>query len=60
VVTLDPIVLVLAVVMACGRNQLVDHVRQRRRLFSDDLAGVTVNSQDSGEERARSGDVTAL
>ena len=60
VVAFDAVVLVLAGVVQCGRDQLVDHVRQSRSSVGDDLAWVTGNSQGGGEELARGGDVAAL
>ena len=60
VVAFDPVVLVLAGVVQRGRNQVLDHVRQRRRPVGDDLTRVTVDSQGSGEERPRGGDVATL
>ena len=46
--------------MPGGRNQLLDHVRQRRRPIGNDLGRVTVNSQGCGEEPAGGGDVASL
>ena len=53
-------VLVLAGVVQCSRNQVLDHVRQSRRPVGDDLGRVAVDGQGSGEEHARRGDVSAL
>src|SRR5680860_399491 len=60
VVAFDPVVLVMAGAMPRGRNQVLDHVGQCRWPVGDDLARVTVNSQGSGEEPTRGGDVSAL
>ena len=60
VVALDVVVLVLAGVMLRGRDQLLDHVGQRRCPVGDHLGRVTLNSQGSGEERTRGGDVASL
>jgi len=45
VVGFDPVVFVLAGVVKRGRNQLLDHVGQRRCPVGDDLARVAVDSQ---------------
>ena len=60
VVAFDPVVLVLAGVVKRSRNQVLDHVRQRRNPVGGDLGRGTVNGQGGNEERPRGGDVATL
>ena len=57
VIAFNSVVLVLAGVVPRGPNQLLDHVRQRRRPVNDHLARETTNRQSSREERTRRGNV---
>src|SRR3954468_4132133 len=57
---LDTVVLVLAGVVQRGRDQLLDHIRQRRRPVGGYLARNILNSQGGLEERPRRSDVATL
>ena len=57
VVALDPVVRVLERVVQRVRQQVLDHVRQRRGLVGDDLFWFTVTRDRSAEELARRGNI---
>jgi hypothetical protein len=58
VITLNPVVRILDRVVQRPRQQLLDHVRQRRGPVGDDLFRFAMHGDRDHGERARRGDIT--